>query len=156
MQFIPESIIDVKAETVGNPEQFSALVQELKSKQPALLAYLFSASFEMLTQSEKEYTMFLTLVIWASVLELHPEQKQITTEQVEKAEEVNWEKIQDQKSKDFRSKMDVYFQNTPQEDLLAFIEDALTHDEDDMISKEGREYVFVSIKTIVDCLHAAV
>lgn len=153
MQFIPEQIIDQKAVTLGNAEEFSALVQSLKAQQPAILAYLFSPSFEMLTQSEKEYTMFLALVIWSAVLEVHPTQPVITSEQIEASEEHNWKLLQEQKVKDFREKLNAFFDGTSQEDLLAFVEDALIQDEDDIISTEGQEYVFVSLKTIIDCLH---
>jgi len=152
MQFISESVIDQKSNEIGEAENFSFFVQSLKTKQPALLAYLFSESFELLTQQEKEYTMFLTLVIWEAVQVVHPEQASIKPKMIEKAEDANWEKLNDSKGKDFRAKLDVFFQDTTQEDLLAFVEDALVHDEDEIISKEGREYVFVSLKTVIDCL----
>ncbi|MFT5382917.1 MAG: hypothetical protein ACI81W_000313, partial [Saprospiraceae bacterium] len=67
-----------------------------------------------------------------------------------------WEKLSENQSKGFRDKLDVFFENTSQEDLLAFVEDALVQDEeDDMISPEGREYVFITLKTIIDCLDQA-
>ncbi|MFT5164780.1 MAG: hypothetical protein ACI8P3_000003 [Saprospiraceae bacterium] len=156
MQFIPESIIDQKATEIGETEDFTDLIQNLKDKQPALLAFLFSENFDLLTQSEKDFTMFLTLVVWEAVLTIHPEQEFIAPEDVEAAEEANWEKLSENQSKGFRDKLDVFFENTSQEDLLAFVEDALVQDEeDDMISPEGREYVFITLKTIIDCLDQA-
>jgi len=140
MQFISESIIDQKAATVGATDDLSEYIQNLKDHQPALLAYLFSESFELLTEAEKEYTMFLVLVVWESVWSVHPEQDKIEPTAIEKAEDSNWEKLDSSKSKDFRDKLNVFFEDTPQEDLLAFVEDALTQDEEDMVSNEGREY----------------
>ena len=157
MEFKPESIIAKKAAEIGETADFTDLIQNLKDKQPALLAFLFSENFDLLTQSEKDYTMFLTLVVWEAVREMHPEQKFIAPEDVENAEEENWEKLSENQAKGFRDKLDVFFENTSQEDLLAFVEDALVHDdeEEDMISQEGREYVFITLKTIIDCLDKA-
>ena len=152
MKFISESIIDQKAAAVGATDDFSGLIESLKENQPAVLAFLLSESFDLLTQSEKDYAMFLTLVIWESIREVHPEQSAIDPQSIEKAEDENWEKISTASAKGFREKLDVFFENSPQEDLLAFLEDALMHDEDDSITKEGREYVFIAVKTIIDCL----
>lgn len=157
MQFIPESIIDQKAAAIGEMEDFSDLIQNLKDRQPALLAFLLSENFDLLTQSEKDYMLFLALVVWESVQAIHPEQEFIAPEDVEKIEEENWEKLSENQAKGFRDKLDVFFENTTQEDLLAFVEDALVQDEeDDMISQEGRDYVFVTLKTIIDCLDEVV
>lgn len=153
MQFISESIIDQNAAAIGAEEDFSDYVQGLKEEQPALLAYLFSESFELLTQAEKEYTIFLTLVIWESIMELHPEQDKIEPIDIEKAEDANWEQLATSNAKDFRDKLNTFFENTEQEDLLAFIEDALTQDEEEIITKEGQEYIFIALKTIIDCLN---
>ena len=155
MQFIPETIIDQQYSQIAKDEKRTAAIQSLKAQQPAILAYLFSESFELLTQNEKEYTMFLVLVVWASISEVHPEQKQIDPKMIEKAEDKNWELLKDVKAGNFRDKLDIFFENTSQEDLLAFVEDALVQDEDEMVTKEGREYIFVALKTIIDCLEAA-
>lgn len=155
MQFIPESTIDQKSENIGNAESRSEYIQSLKDKQPAILAYLFSESFDLLTQSEKEYTMFLALVIWESVHSHHPDQEQVSPTDIETAEDYNWEILGSSKEKEFRDKLNFFFENSSQEDLLAFIEDALVQDEDEMISAEGREYVFIALKTIIDCLSQA-
>lgn len=152
MQFISESVIDQKATIVGETEDFAELIQNFKAKQPALLAFLFSESFDLLTQSEKDFTLFLALVVWESVNAIHPGQKLISAEEIEQAEEDNWEILSDSQAKGFRDKLDVFFDNTGQEDLLAFVEDALIQDEDEIISPEGREYVFITLKTIIDCL----
>ncbi len=152
MQFIPESIIDQKAIEVGELSDISELIQDLKEKQPAILSFLISESFDLLTPKEKDYTLFLSLVVWKASQEVHPDQNQIDPTSIEKAEEANWEKLSDNKTKTFRNKLDIFFENNPQEDLLAFVEDALVHEEDDIVSNEGREYVFIALKTIIDCL----
>ena len=50
--------------------------------------------------------------------------------------------------------MDVFFENYQQEDLLAFVEDSLIDDEDEIVTKVGREPMFVALKSIIDCLCA--
>ncbi len=155
MQFIPESLIDQKATLIGAADSFSEHVESLKSKQPALLAYLFSESFDFLTQDEKQYTMFLAIIIWASVHEMHPDQMMIDPASIDTAEDTNWAKLDETKSKIFKERLDVFFKESPQEDLLAFVEDTLTQDEEDMVTKEGREYIFIALKTIIDCLDSA-
>lgn len=153
MQFISEEIIDKKAALIGAEGGHQEAVQQFKAKQPALLVYLFSDSFELLTQKEREYMMYLVLVIWASINEVEPDIPQVVPKMVEEKEEFNWEKLKLVKAKYFRDRLDVFFDGYPQEDLLAFAEDALVHDEDNMVSKEGREYLFIALKTIIDCLH---
>ena len=87
-----------------------------------------------------------------------PSSKSITTyqkidqETIELKEEKNYELIEKSKAKSFRERLDVFFKEHPQEDLLAFAEDVLSdNDEDDeTISSPAKEPIFIAIKTIVD------
>jgi len=54
--------------------------------------------------------------------------------------------------KKFRERLDEFFEETKQEDLLAFIEDALLDDEESPVSKEGREPMFVTLKAVIDTI----
>ncbi len=155
MQFIPENIIDAQAEAIGNPELFGERIKHFQEAQPAILAYLFSENFDLLTQEEKEYLIYLALVIWSAVDQVAPELATVITKSIDEKEEANWEQLKDVKAKQFRDRLDVFFDNYTQEDLLAFAEDALVHDEDKMVTNEGREYIFIALKTIIDCLEAA-
>ncbi len=85
----------------------------------------------------------------------NPVLAKIPLKTIETAEDKNWEMLKDASGKHFRERLDVFFDAYPQEDLLAFAEDALVHDEEEMVSSEGREYVFIALKTIIDCLHGA-
>ncbi|HMN89044.1 MAG TPA: hypothetical protein PKE68_03425 [Saprospiraceae bacterium] len=52
-------------------------------------------------------------------------------------------------------RLNVFFDQYLQEDLLAFIEEALADDDDDpIVTKEAREGMFVVLKTLTDCLIA--
>ena len=57
-------------------------------------------------------------------------------------------------AKRFRDRMDIFFENYSQEDLLAFVEDNLVEDEDSLVTKEGREPMFVALKSVIDILTA--
>jgi len=157
MQFIAEPTIDQIAEKLGNDEAArAAAVEALRAEQPVLLAYLFSEGFDALLHPEREYVLFLTLVIVEAVkAQLQKTPPPLTEEQLGEAEEANWEQLQNVSTKKFRERLDVFFTDTPQEDLLAFIEDALIDEEDGLLSKEGREPIFVALKSVVDALHQA-
>jgi hypothetical protein len=59
--------------------------------------------------------------------------------------------------KQFSDRLNPFFEGYPQEDLLAFAEEAVTEDEgepDGIIGKEAREPIFVALKTMIDVLTA--
>ena len=60
MKFIPEKIIDSVAEEIGaSEENLKEALFEFNAEQSILSAYIFSENFDILTQSEKEYFLFL-------------------------------------------------------------------------------------------------
>ncbi len=153
MTFVSEKIIDGIAEQFGEDEKaYESTIQDLQRRQPILLAYLFSENFEVFTQSEREFMLYLLLVVWRSYEEVHGPLAMVTEAQMEVMEENNWTLINEVRGGRFRDRLDVFFDRTPQEDVLAFIEDALVDDEDDLVSTEGREAMFVTLKSMVDCL----
>ncbi len=154
MQFVSETTIDSAAEMVGSEDNFSTIVQDLRSSQPVLLAYLFSDNFNLLTQNEREYMMFLALVIWKACDNTQSEIEQIDQDLIEELEENNWEQLNKVISRKFNERIDVFFKNYTQEDLLAFVEDSLVHDEDSAVTQEGKDYIFIALKTIIDSLDA--
>lgn len=155
MQFIDETTIDHIAVKLGTSDtDRAAAVDSLEAEQPVLLAYLFSENFGAFLEREREYILFLVLVIIESIKAKHPGQVlPINEALLSETEEENWTKIQTVKAQRFRERMDVFFKDTNQEDLLAFIEDALIDEEDGLLSKEGREPIFIVLKSIVDALN---
>lgn len=153
MIFIPETTIDQAAERLNESEgAYEAAVEEMRSQQPVLLSYLFSENFDAFTQQEKEFLLYLALVIFRAAGQEKGAIPMITEGQLAEAEEHNWALIQNASSNRFHERLDIFFQDSPQEDLLAFVEDALSDDSDEMVTKEGREAMFVSLKSIIDCL----
>lgn len=155
MQFIDETTIDHIAVNLGTSDADRALaVESLEAEQPVLLAYLFSENFGAFLEREREYILFLVLVIIESIKVKHPGQTlPISEALLSETEEENWTKMQTVKAQRFRERMDIFFKDTNQEDLLAFIEDALIDEEDGLLSKEGREPIFIVLKSIVDALN---
>ena len=154
MDFISENIIESIAEEIGaSEENFTEALLEFSQEQAVLNAYIFSENFDLLTQAEKEYFLFLVLVIFFSIKNKNGEFEAISEEAIGKAEENNWATLSEVKSKKFKERMDVFFENYPQEDLLAFVEDSLIEDDEDgIVTKVGREPMFVALKSIIDCI----
>ncbi len=154
MKFINEDLIEKTIAHLGaDSSNFETALKELESNQPALLSYLLSEDTQAFTNTEKEWLLFAALVIYQSTQTFAEGRRMIREKEVLDAEEKNWETIQANKTKSFRDRLNPFFESTEQEDLLAFIEDGLILEEDEnMISSEGRESLFIMLKTITDVL----
>ncbi len=149
---ITEAAIDtilVKMESNTEEEQ-SVLLQRFRETQPIIISYLLSQSFDLLTKREQDYMFYLTLVIW-KVIEEKGLEKAIVAEKIGMAEERNWAIYNETSAKVFREKLDVFFDDYAEEDLLAFVEDALIDEESGVLTKEGRAFIFIGLKSIIDC-----
>jgi hypothetical protein len=150
---VEESIIDQAIEELellhNEPEE---IVDEIKESYPVIFAYLLSESFELLTEQENEEVFYIASVILKAIELADIEIPETTTEELENIEERNWEILSNSKDNAFRHRISVFFEGYKEEDLLAFVEDMLSDDEDTTITKEGRETIFVSLKTIIDAL----
>lgn len=152
MKFVSEQTIDQVAEELGASESnFEQAIQDMEIHQPVLLAYLFSENFSLFTDREREYLLFLVTVLYRSAKRVNEQLPTIEEEELSLMEENNWNLLQGVRGRKFHDRLDVFFQNHPQEDLLAFVEDALSDVEDGYVTKEGREAIFVAVKSIVDC-----
>ncbi len=157
MQFISEENIIRAGEALGESEgKYEQSIDQLREEQPLLLSFLFSESFQAFTQSEKEYLLYLMLVVWKAVKLSGEEVPAVSEKELSEAEERNWNLLQGVKARRFHERLDVFFVEYPQEDLLAFVEDALAdvdaEEGEPMVSGEGREAMFVSLKSVIDCL----
>jgi hypothetical protein len=129
------------------------IVKELSQQHPVLHAYITSPQFdEILSQTEREYFHFLVVSLYMIIKEYYPQclQTPLEEEEIGAKEEELWEKWEKQGNKDFNAKLDPFFEETEEEDLLALIEDALMETEDDLITPSGREPVFIALKTLMD------
>lgn len=160
MEIIPGHIIDAILDELGDSEQVvEQHISLFAEKQPALMGYLISDDFDILNEDEQSFLLFLGLTIWLAVERFAPGQPEVSDEKVSEMEEHNWEMMNNMQKVPFEDRLDAFYDDTPQEELLAFIEDALLPDEDEedddeleVISKEGMEPVFVALKTVLDSL----
>ena len=159
MKFIEESTIDKITENIGGEESnYQTALDDFHKEQPIFLGFLFSENFNTLFEKEREFLLFLVVVIYEASKEgTGDAPMEIDEDAIEIAEEKNWEIIGNSSAKIFRERIDPFFENYPQEDLLAFVEDALADDEEaEFITKESREAIFITAKTLIDCLHSII
>ncbi len=152
-QIKQEAIEAIMLRLQSTPDLFSSLLDGLEKDQPAIINWIFSESFDILSQEEKQYFLFLSLVIIVAISEEMPIEESIGPKVIEETEEQNWEVFTSQSSKEFREKVNAFFDQYPQEDLLAFVEDALEMEhEDQVVSNIGRPPMFIALKTLIDVL----
>ena len=152
--FVSENMIDAVILELEEAD-FEQEVATLGEKQPVLLGYVLSEDFELLTNEEREWLLYLVLVVWKATEKVHGKIGPLSKNALETAEEANWERLESVTAKRFRDRMTPFFDNYDQEDLLAFVEDSLTEDEEDtetVVTKEGREPMFVALKSVIDVL----
>lgn len=153
MKIITEQQIEKVLDRLDDSDEwYDQLAAELQEEQPKLVAFLVSEQFELLTVEEQDYMFYLALVIWQTIRQVKGALPTVSEQEIGEAEEANWELLEGVTAKKFRDRMTIFFEQSPQEDLLAFIEDALIEDDDDLVTKEGREPMFVALKTLVDVL----
>lgn len=161
MKKISEEDIDIAIGEIEANGITEEMIEAFKSSQPIVFAYLFSDSFDLSTQDEKEYLLYLVMVAWKAITKVHPEMIEVEEEEIGESEEKNWELINNVSATKFRDRLTILFENSNQEDLLAFAEDMLTELEEEettekeIVTKEGRELLFVAYKSIIDAMEMA-
>lgn len=133
---------------------YESAVKTFGQEQPAILSALFTDDFDLFTQEEKDFALFLAMVIWKSITSAVGSPAEVSADRFGEVEENNWELLQTTTGKSFRDRMNVFFEQTEEEDLLAFIEDSLTpgDEEEFTLTAEGREPLFVFLKSVVDSM----
>lgn len=129
-----------------------AALSKIDESLPTVLSYSLSDNFSLLTEEEKDYFEYLVVTILITLLNNVESVKDISTDKIEATEEKIWETMELNKSKNFNDQLNVFFEETEEEDLLAFIEDGLTPEENDFVSSAGRELMFVGLATMVEVL----
>jgi hypothetical protein len=157
MKFVSEKDIDSTIEALENysDEQYEQQMEAFAEAQPVIFAWLFSEEFELLTEDERGYLQYLALIAWKSNEKVNGPVGSVSEDEIGEAEEKNYAILEASTAKKFRDRLNPFFEDTTQEDLLAFAEEAVLESEDDpdaLVSKEGREPIFIAIKTLVDVL----
>jgi hypothetical protein len=148
---ITETTIDAQV-TDLEASDFDADLAAFSRAQPFLMDYLSGEDTGAFTEAEQELLFFAALVLHHSVEEVHGKLDIIVGDKIAAAEEDIFEILGEQQSRVFRDRLTVFFDQTKEEDLLAFIEDLLISEEDTNVTKEGREPLFVILKTCMDVM----
>ena len=149
--FISETIIDNVVAALEEVD-FEQEIADFTEDYPVLIEYWGSEDFSLLTQEEQELMLYILLVLVKSVEKAKGTLPPLSSETLENAEEHNWERLEAVTAKHFHDRMDIFFDNYAQEDLLAFVEDNLVEDDDSLVTKEGREPMFVALKSVIDVI----
>ena len=157
MEFVSENIIDAVIDALENysDEQYEVEMEAFSEAQPVLFAWLFSEHFDLLNEEEQGYLQYLALIAWRSIVKVNGTGEAVSEEQIGEAEEANYAVLEASTEKKFRDRLNDLFEGSSQEDLLAFAEEAVLEYENDsesLVSKEGKEPIFIALKTLVDVL----
>jgi hypothetical protein len=156
MKFISEQTIDEAIQALNASDEALEKAEALfMSSQPHILAFITQEDLSALTEEEQDYLFVLTLTAWDAAQRAGIVIPLVSEDELGEAEEANYALLEKASGTQFKARMDVFFEAYPQEDLLAFIEDSLIDDEDDIVTKEGRETLFVTLKSVVDAMHAS-
>ncbi len=148
-----EATIDrVIQELESEADTYEQQMEALATAQPHLLAFVTHDDNDAFTEEEQRLLLFATLVIYRSTAAEDSPPPPVPAAKIEQGEEANYAIMQAAKG-NFRTKLDPFFAITREEDLLAFIEDLISGEtEEDTITKEAREPLFIALKTVVDVL----
>ena len=160
MKFVSEEVIDRVIEQLEGyaDEEYEKRMEAFAEAQPVVVAWLFSDQFDLLSEDEKGYLQYLALITWSANQEVNGALGAVSEDEIGQAEEANYALLESSKAQDFRDRLNEFFEGSDQEDLLAFAEEAVLEEEDEaeaLVSKEGREPIFIALKTLVDVLTAA-
>jgi len=156
MYFTEEIIEKVFEQEIESDNDPVMELSRIAADQPAIISYLGQENLELLTEEEFDYCAFLVTIIYKVYEQSGQEISLIEPEQIDAAEEENWEKLNNSAGKKFSQRIDVLFADFTQEDLLAFVEDALEADDLPIVTNEGREPMFIILKTIIDVMESSV
>ncbi len=152
---IQESTIErILSRLESGADDFALEIQDFAHAQPALMTYLTDEENDIFTEGEREILLFGAIVIYQSITDERVEPEPASGTIIGQAEEANYQLIGEGRGS-FRDRITPFFEQSPEEELLAFAEDLLIGGEDeDQISNEAREPLFVTLKTVVDVLTA--
>ncbi|MEM8585226.1 MAG: hypothetical protein AAGF87_13190 [Bacteroidota bacterium] len=102
-------------------EDFAQDLADFGEAQPYLLAYLTQEDTEAFTASEQELLLFAAVIVYQSIVEERSEPAEVQGEKIAQAEEANYQLLQDQKRGSFTDRIDVFFDQYAEEELLAFV-----------------------------------
>ena len=115
---------------------------------PDIRDYLLIETINNLLEDERSLFYFCLATLTECLPAAFP-QTELELDKLISMEEDNWSKRD--KYRSWEDSLNAYFDNYPEEDLLAFVEDMLVDDDDQQLSTAGKEIIFISCKSLIDC-----
>jgi len=131
---------------------FEEEVDQWTQNQPALASYVLSDDFSLLTDLERETLLFGATVLFSMARKHQSTDQVVAEEEIGELDEANWTWLEESDGKGLSNKMDSWFENYPEPELLAFIEDLCIDEEEEDLSPAGSEMMVVALKTVADAL----
>lgn len=132
-------------------DDFETEIQDFAQAQPHLASYLTNEENTILNDEERTLLLFGAIVIYQSVVDERTEPAVASEAMVGQAEEENYAMMPEKGS--FRDRLTPFFEESEEEELLAFVEDLIVGEaEEDGVTKEAREPLFIALKTVIDVL----
>lgn len=151
MKYIDEEAIELILEKWENSGVYEDRLAEMMNDHPQVTGFLIQESTEILTEAEKDVMWFITTTL-IEVLEDEVNMETVSEKGLMSQEEANWALYQENPKGVFYDRISPFFEDYPQEDLLAFIEDMTQVDEEGDMTKIGREVVFMTCKSLLDAM----
>lgn len=146
---ITEQQIDIIISSLEQKESGATLRQSCYDKFGPYFDYV-KADSEILFDEEVDYMFSMLCLI---ILSAFDQIESIDLDHLQELEEKNWETLYTHKS--IKSTFDVYFEGFEEEDLLAYVEDALVFDKEseeemEFLTNVGTEVIMVKAKSLID------
>lgn len=125
-------------------------VNDIFLEEKELLAYLASDNFDVLNDGERKVMFFCCEVIFHAYKNCHGEFPELDLDAFYISEERNWT-IREESSS-WEACKDVFFKESEEEDMLAFVEDILVDDEDEDMTDIGKEFIFILCMSYIDTI----
>jgi hypothetical protein len=152
MEFVSEDYIYHFLNKIEENEAvFVHLQNKIIKEQLLINAILTDENLDVLKEDEYDLIWFIVVVIIGAIKDAVKSDIPALDKRIyQNWEEVNWKLWNETKAADFREKLNPFFKNYPQEDLLAFLEDSLESDEEMEINPVAQEITFVISKSLID------
>ena len=152
--------IDATAEWLNafDEDEQENLIDQFSEEQPHVLGYIMSEEAAELGEEEAELLLFMATMLW-QVAKRHSKTPMgiVEAQDLDDLQDTNWAFFDDreqQKGQDFVDFVEPIVEQYEQPELLTYITDMFTEDEDDEFAIEpaAKLPMFVMLKTVVDAL----
>jgi hypothetical protein len=135
-----------------------ALIDKFDAAQPDILGYVMSEEAEELGEEEAELLLFMAATLWqVAVRNSKTPVEMVSAEELDDLQDANWAEFDDleqKKDQSFAEFVDAIIEAYPEPELLHYVTDVFTEDEDDefAIEEAAKLPMFVMLKTVADAL----